>query len=294
MKLIDIVHRQSVPTPWAEGEKIPWNDPDFSSRMLNEHLSQEHDAASRRFEIIDKHVKWIHDQVLKGNPTRILDLGCGPGLYTNRLARLGHRCVGIDFSPASIAYAREQAEEAGLECTYIEHDIRTAEYGDGYGLVMSIFGEFNVFRPGEARDILEKAYRALEPNGFFLFEPHTFEAVVKMGQEPASWYSAETGLFSEKPHLYLQENFWDAEDKVAITRYYIIDAATSEVTRHSASMQAYTNEEYRSLLAECGFSQAVFYPSLGESTGSPDDNLIAILSQKVTTQALAGLPNPAA
>jgi SAM-dependent methyltransferase len=190
MKLIDIIRRQTVPKPWAEGEKIPWNAPDFSRRMLDEHLSQEHDAASRRFEIVDKHVKWIHNQVLKGNPTQILDLGCGPGLYTNRLARLGHRCVGIDFSPASIAYAREQAEEAGLECTYIQQDIRTADYGDGYGLVMSIFGEFNVFRPGEARGILEKAYRALVPNGFLLFEPHTFEAVVKIGKQPASWYSA--------------------------------------------------------------------------------------------------------
>jgi len=220
LKLIDIIRRQSVPKPWDEGEKIPWNDPDFSRRMLNEHLSQEHDAASRRFEIIDKHVKWIHNQVLKGNPTRILDLGCGPGLYTNRLARLGHRCVGIDFSPASIAYAREQAEEAGLECTYIHQDIRAADYGK------------------------------------------------------------EKGLFSEEPHLYLQENFWDTENNVAIQRYYVIDAATGEVARHSASTQAYTDEEYRSLLATCGFGKVVFYPSLGGSAGSPEGDLIGILSQK--------------
>ena len=280
LKLLDIVHRQRDPKPWAEGEKIPWNDPDFSRRMLNEHLSQEHDAASRRFEIIDKHVKWIHDQVLKGNPTRVLDLGCGPGLYTNRLAKLGHRCVGIDFSPASIAYAREQAEAAGLECTYIHQDIRTADYGDGYGLVMSIFGEFNVFRPVEARGILERAYRALVPGGFLLLEPHTFEVVRKIGEQPPSWYSTEKGLFSDEPHLYLQESFWDAEEHVAIDRYYVIDAVTGEVTRHSASTQAYTDEEYRSLLAECGFGNVAFYPSLGGSAGSPRGDLIGVLSQK--------------
>jgi SAM-dependent methyltransferase len=248
--------------------------------MLNEHLSQEHDAASRRFQTIDKHVKWIHNQVLKGNPTRILDLGCGPGFYTNRLVRLGHRCVGIDFSPASIAYAREQAEEAGLECTYIHQDIRTADYGDEYGLVMSIFGEFNVFRPREVRGILEKAYRALAPHGFLLLEPHTFEVVLKIGEQPSSWYLAEKGLFSDKPHLYLQENFWDAEDNVAIQRYYVIDAVSGEVAHHSASTQAYTNEEYRSLLAECGFGEVVFYPSLDGSAGSSESDLIAILSQK--------------
>ena len=283
MKLMDLVRRQSVPKPWSEGEKIPWNDPAFSRRMLNEHLSQEHDAASRRFEIIDKHVKWIHNQVLKGKPTRVLDLGCGPGLYTNRLARLGHRCVGIDFSPASIAYAREQAEEAGLDCTYIQQDIRKADYGDEYGLVISIFGEFNVFHPKEARGILEKASRALVPYGFLLLEPHTFETVVKIGEQPSSWHSAEKGLFSEEPHLYLQENFWDSENSVAIQRYYIIDATAGNVTCQSASTQAYTNEEYRSLLAECGFGEVVFYPSLGESAGSIQGDLIGVLSQKEAT-----------
>jgi SAM-dependent methyltransferase len=157
VNLLAVVRRQRVPKPWAEGDKIPWDDRAFSRRMLNVHLSQAHDAASRRFVVIDRHVGWIHGQILKESPTRILDLGCGPGLYTSRLARLAHRCVGIDFSPASIAYAKEQAEEEGLACTYIQQDIRTADYGAGYGLVKLIFGEFNVFRPGEARTILEKA-----------------------------------------------------------------------------------------------------------------------------------------
>ena len=280
MKLLDVVRRESVPKPWAEGEKIPWDDPDFSRRMLNEHLSQEHDAASRRFEIIDSHVRWIHDQVLKGNPTRILDLGCGPGLYTSRLARLGHRCVGIDYSPASIAYAKEQAEEEGLECTYIQQDIRTADYGDGYCLVMLIFGEFNVFRPEEARGILEKAYRALASDSYLLLEPHTFEAVLKIGEQPSSWYSAEEGLFSDEPHLCLQENFWDAEDNVAIQRYYIINAVTGEVARHSASTQAYTDDQYRSLLVDCGFGEVEFYLSLDGSTGGARSDLTVVLSQK--------------
>jgi SAM-dependent methyltransferase len=283
LKLLDIIHRQSNPKPWAEGEKIPWNDPEFSKRMLREHLSQEHDAASRRFETIDRHVNWIHTHVLKEKPTRVLDLGCGPGLYTNRLARLGHQCVGIDFSPASIAYAREQAEPAGLDCEYSQQDIRTADYGNEYGLVMSIFGEFNVFRPAEAKGILSKAWHALGPDGLLLLEPHTFEKVVDIGGQPSSWFSTEKGLFSDEPHLFLQENFWDADDRVAIQRYFVIEAATGEVVCNSSSMQAYTNEEYRSLLVECGFGEVAFYPSLGMSTSSLKSDLIAILSRKVTT-----------
>jgi SAM-dependent methyltransferase len=280
MELMDIVHRQSVPQPWAEGEKIPWNDPDFSRRMLSEHLSQEHDAASRRFGTIDRHVAWIHNHILKGKPTRILDLGCGPGLYTSRLAKLGHACVGIDFSPASIGYARARAEEAGSDCAYSQQDIRSADFGAGFGLVMSIFGELNVFRPEEARSILEKASRALLPDGFLLLEPHTFDAVARIGSEGPVWSSAEQGLFSEEPHLSLQENFWDAQNRVAIQRYFIVDAATGRVARHSASMQAYTDDEYRMLLTDCGFGGVEFYASLEGSTGEREGYLIALLSRK--------------
>lgn len=87
---------------WNGTYRIPWDDPDFSRRMLAEHLSQDHDLASRRSEWIDKQVAWIHEHLLGATPSRILDLGCGPGFYSHRLATLGHDCRGIDFGPASI------------------------------------------------------------------------------------------------------------------------------------------------------------------------------------------------
>jgi SAM-dependent methyltransferase len=280
MKLLDLVHRQPIPEPWAEGEKIPWSDPEFSSRMLKEHLSQEHDAASRRFEVVDRHVGWIHHEVLSGHPTRILDLGCGPGLYTSRLSKLGHECSGIDFSPASIAYAREQAERERLQCTYLLEDIRTADYGTGYGLVMLVFGEFNVFSPSDAMVILCKARGALTEGGILLLEPHTPSAVREVGQRASSWYSAERGLFSDRPHICLEESFWDAGRCASTERYLIIDALTGEVERHASSMRAYTNEQYRALLAECGLGDIEFHPSLTGGVDGSQGGLIVLTAQR--------------
>lgn len=76
MNLNEIVQRTTPPIPWAEGEKIPWNEPGFTQRMLREHLSQAHDAASRRLSKIDDHVAWIHADLLAGRPARVLGLGC--------------------------------------------------------------------------------------------------------------------------------------------------------------------------------------------------------------------------
>jgi SAM-dependent methyltransferase len=279
MQLADVVARASAPAPWSEGDNIPWNEPAFSRRMLKEHLTQAHDAASRRFEIIDEHVRWIHDEVLGGQPARILDLGCGPGLYSNRLARLGHLCVGIDYSPASISYAMAEATIENLPCRYLHEDIRTADYGEGYGLVMLIYGEFNVFRPADVRRILQRAYESLASGGLLLLEAHTFSAVQKLGAERPSWYSSERGLFAAEPYICLQESTWDPVKNAATIRYYIVDAATADVTRYAQSMQAYTNEEYRALLAQSGFVETRFFPSL-TGTKQMSSDFTVIVGQK--------------
>ncbi len=237
--------------------------------MLKEHLSQNHDAASRRFEKIEEQVDWIHRELLSGYPTRILDLCCGPGLYTNRLAKLGHDCIGIDYSPASIAYAMDTASKENLDCTFLHQDIRAAEYGTVFGLVMLIYGEFNVFKPSDARKILQKANRALVSNGILLLEPQTFAWIEKSGKKANSWYFSQSGLFSNKPHLCLEQRFWDANNTTITTRFFIIDASTGNVTRYALSAQAYTNAQYDSLLGECGFGNVKFLPSL---TGTEDES----------------------
>ena len=280
MDLLDLIEREIPPKPWAEGDNIPWNEPGFSQRMLREHLSQEHDAASRRSTIIDRQVAWIHQVVLGGKPSKILDLGCGPGLYASRLAKLGHACTGIDYGPASIRYARETASQNGLTITYGEGDLRQADYGEGYDLAMMIYGEFNVFCMQDANLILSKAWEALKPFGRLLLEAHTFEAVQGIGTEPGSWSAVESGLFSDRPHLLLEEGFWDAESRVSTRRYFLVDGGTGTVTRYAASYQAYSEEGYRSLLEQNGFGKILVYPSLTGSRDETSTNLMAILAAK--------------
>lgn len=274
-----MVRRSPAPAPWVEGEKIPWDDPAFSERMLQEHLSLRHDLASRRPDLIDRHVAWIHRLVL-GGPSRVLDLGCGPGLYTKRLAALGHRCVGIDFGPASIRYAREEAASAGLDVEYVLGDVRLADYPGPFDLVMLIFGEFNAFRREDARAILERVCRALSPGGQLLLEAHPLDAIRRHGERPARWSALLHGLFSDEPHLLLEEHFWDGTTATETVRYYVVDASTARVTRHAASAQAYTDDEYRALLDQCGFEAPRMFPSLSGEERDASEELVVGLTRR--------------
>lgn len=283
MNLLDLLERSQPPVPWQEGDNIPWHEPDFSTRMLAEHLTQQHDHASRRSHIIDEHVAWIHRVLLAQQRTHILDLGCGPGLYCNRLAALGHTCVGVDYSPASIAYADDQAKRSDLACTYLLADLRGADFGTGYGLVMLLFGELNVFAPVHAATILAKAYDSLMPGGLLLLESHTYESLCPaMNKSANTWLSSHSGLFSPLPHLLLTEQNWNEELTVLTRRYYVIDAATCAVTRYAQSMQAYTPSRYEHLLSSAGFSQIRFLPGLAHEQISVNADFQVIVAQKTT------------
>ena len=98
---------------------------------------------------------------------------------------------------------------------------------------------------------------------------------------PATWYSSESGLFSESPHLCLQENFWDAEMRNVVTRrYFIVESATGEVSRYAQSLKAYTEEQYRAVLEGVGFADVRFHPSLIGTEDPSQSNLLVITARK--------------
>ena len=278
--LFDFIQRPYAPEPWSEGDKIPWNDPTFSERMLAVHLDQQNDWASRRMTAIDQHVTWIVNHLLLPH-SAVLDLGCGPGLYAKRLAQKGHSLVGIDFSPASIAYAKQTAATEGLSVDYRLEDIRSAEFGMGYDLVMLLFGEFNVFRFEDAVSILKKAYRALKPGGHILVEGHQFKEVMRQGMQPAWWRSALTSLFCDRPHIWLEEHFWHKRAQASTTRYAIIEAEGRHVQRYASTMQAYTNQGYAQLFADVGFADISRYPNMNEENPFFKDKLIVYTAKRL-------------
>ena len=57
-----------------------------------------------------------HGPPLEGRT--ILDIGCGAGLLSEPLSRLGARVTGLDPAPAAIAAARAHAEATGAELSY--------------------------------------------------------------------------------------------------------------------------------------------------------------------------------
>lgn len=277
MTLSELVARER-PIPWAEGSKIPWDEPGFSARMLREHLSQHHDRASRRFEIIDEHVAWIHENVLAGTASSVLDLGCGPGFYSARLARRGHACVGIDFSPASLTYARAEAAGEALRCEYRLRDLRKGQFGSSFQAALLVSGEFNTFPLTAAQALLVDVRRALAAGGVLVLEVHSAEFVRTIGESVSSWFTAKQGVFCDEPHVCLRECFWFPDCSTAVERYFVAPASTGRFAAYTSTTRAYSRADYESMLSIVGFGQIEFHASLA-GDAALDDALFVIVAR---------------
>lgn len=69
---------------------------------LEAHLDPDCEGSSRPHVFIDKSVEWIEKVALANIYKKSLDLGCGPGIYTERLFKKGYDVTGIDYSKRSI------------------------------------------------------------------------------------------------------------------------------------------------------------------------------------------------
>lgn len=244
---------QHLPIRLSPNEsKIPWNDADFSQRMLENHLSQEHDWASRKLAVIERQVDWLCSQLAPG--AKVLDLGCGPGFYTQLLAKRGFCCTGVDFSPASIAYAQQQAQAAGLDIDYQLLDVRSYRPPKKFDFIMMTFGELNVFSAADTKSLLKDCANWLTPNGKLLVEVHSFDEVKRQGQAKPSGQRHSQGLFLDAPHLLLTEHAWDEALQTSSTLFWVIEE-NGKVTRFGSRMQAWQDGEYLQLLNECGFNK---------------------------------------
>lgn len=90
-----------------------WDDPHISQSLLRSHLDPGNDLASRRKSFIDASTIGLPGVLGLAPGSRLLDLGCGPGLYATPFARNGVAVLSVDASRRSLRHARSLAEQEG-------------------------------------------------------------------------------------------------------------------------------------------------------------------------------------
>lgn len=143
-----------------------WTDKYISKELLKCHLDEFSDGASRTPEKREKIINFLKENIKPRS--KILDLGCGPGLIDFELGKLGHNILGIDFNIESINYANKNKKLENIE--YMFKNYLTEDLKGKYDVVLMIYCDFGALIPEEQKILLEKIHDLLTDDGIFIFD----------------------------------------------------------------------------------------------------------------------------
>ena len=221
MNITKIETYMQKPDLYSEGTAIMWTDEYISKQLLKAHIDGGHDLASRASVKIDCIVSGIN-RLANNDQLRLLDLGCGPGLYTSRFAKLGYQVTGIDFSQHSIDYARKQAAAEGLTIDYICQNYLEMNYDYAFDIITLIYCDFGALIQRDREILIKKIFKALKPGGMLIFDAYNTDylATKSFGRE---WTCSTGGFWREEPYLCLSEAFHYPDHKALLDQHIIVD-----------------------------------------------------------------------
>ena len=255
-----------------------WTDEYTSKQMLSFHLNEEVDISSRNAAFIERSVGWIVSRFNVELGTKIADFGCGPGLYTTRLAKQKADVTGIDFSKRSIEYAREKANEEGLDIRYVNQNYLEYETDDRFALVMMIMCDFSVLSPAQRKKMLSKFYTILQSGGSVLLDVHSL--IYFEQQEEKAIYEANqlNGFWSPNKYYGFVNTFKYEKEKLVLDKYTLVEAGRKRTVYNW--FQCFSPEGLEKEFMECGFTVEDFYSDVAGSPYNPESTEFAVVARK--------------
>lgn len=237
-------------TLFQRSENSIWTDEHIAKELLKCHLDETMDGASRKLEKRKKILEFINKSIDKNS--KILDLGCGPGLFDFELAKFGHKIMGIDFNSESINYALNNKRSNNIEyrCeNYLEN-----VFTEKYDAALMIYCDFGALVPSEQRVLLKKVYDSLESDGMFIFD--VFKSDVMMSRQKMNCWNISDGddFWSKYPYLFLQEIKIFEEDNAVGERYFVVNQEKAITKEFILWNQYYSKDSIRQLMMENGFA----------------------------------------
>lgn len=135
--------------------------------MINEHTSfgwESHEATcANRYlaPVVAEQIRALY----RGKAVRILDIGCGNGYVTAKLAAMGHTVTGVDASADGLELARAAYPGVRFILGSVYDDDLFERVGDSFDCVTSLEVVEHLFYP---KRLFEQARRALRQGGFFI------------------------------------------------------------------------------------------------------------------------------
>ncbi len=255
-----------------------WTGEHTSKQMLSYHLNDEIDASSRNSAFIDRSVEWIASHFNIGTGMNVIDFGCGPGLYTTRLAQSGANVTGVDFSKRSIEYAKETAGQKELTIRYINQNYLEFEPDEHFHLATMIMCDFCALSPSQRKTMLKVFFNALIPGGHVLLDGYSLTAFRQREEAAVYAFNQLNGFWSPNPYYGFVNTYKYETEKVVLDQYTIIEADRTWTVYNW--LQYFTLDALKSEFESCGFEIAEYHTDVAGTPFDPESAEFAVVAKK--------------
>ena len=258
-----------------------WTNEHTSKRMLEYHLNESVDMSSRNRSFIECSVEWIVSRFGVDESTEIADFGCGPGLYTERLAERGAIVTGIDFSENSLRYAKRAAAQKSLKINYVLTNYLDFDAIDSFDLIIMIMCDFCALSPEQRKAMLSKFRSLLKPEGSVLLDVYSLNSFNRREESATCEFNQLNGFWSPDDYYCFVNTFKYDREQVILDKYTIIEETRKRVVYNW--LQYFNEDSLKNEFEENGFRVEALYSDVAGKTLTSESAEIAIVARKIET-----------
>ena len=181
----------------------------------------------------------------------LLDLGCGTGTMTEKLADYGYDMIGVDNAEEMLEIAMEKKVESGHDILYLLQDMRELDLYSTVGTVISVCDSVNyILEEEELLQVFRLVNNYLYPGGVFIFD---FNTAYKYREVIGNTTIAE----NREDCSFIWENYYDPEEEINEYDLTIFVQEEEDIFRRFTEthlQRGYTAEQMRALLEQAGLN----------------------------------------
>ena len=262
------------PEPFEHGNITLWDNEYIGNNVLKKHLEFNVDSGSRKIDTIAQTSQWIKKMFTSCR--NILDIGCGPGLYSRFLSELGFFYTGIDISPFQINYAVKHSAYDSKTHFY-QSDFRIWESNEYYDIVLMLYGIYSFYPRKDRMDLLNRLRTRLNNNGSVLIEVFTPNHYLGRSESRDWTFFEKDGFWDAKPYLELNAFYRYDEINLILIQSAVIN---DSIRIWNSWIQTFLPKTIIEELQYCGFNNFRLY---GSCTGDryTDDSEVLFLCASV-------------
>jgi SAM-dependent methyltransferase len=190
-------------------------------------------------------------QLLPSPPARILDVACGQGRHSLRLAERGFQVLGVDRSTAFLNAARSATAGSPADVEFVELDMRDLAFDQRFDAALSLFTAWGYFDDQTNQQILHRIARSLRAGGHLVMDLIHRDWLMGV-YTPKDWTALKDGNFAV-----VERNFDPISGTNLVTHRWL--TRTGERHERHHRLRVYTATELSHMLHQAGLVPVAWY-----------------------------------